>query len=192
MISKYMLLIGLISHDIVYSANMYFGMPSFPYYHPIPRNNVFQTLQDNVDSVHKKPEVQWNTQYQGSRLLQLPQVVNINNKDRKTDLRSYVNTQVVTRDNYLNNHQNWNIQALQDFFQSRQSKRQKQYQDYLLKKQEEIKRLQEQEKLKNETMLKKKVKQRSKFLQRLYFDNLLHREYDENELENHRNNADET
>lgn len=55
-----------------------------------------------------------------------------------------------------------------------------------MKKQEEIKKQieqQEQKKLKKEKTLKKNVVQRSKFLQRLYYDNLLHREYDENELE---------
>ncbi|KAL5243508.1 hypothetical protein ACI65C_010918 [Semiaphis heraclei] len=151
------------------------------------------TLQDNFGSVYKKPGVQWNAQYQGSRLMQLPQVVNHNNEDHKTtQLKSYVNTLVKPQDNYLMNHHIWNIQALQTFLRSHQSERQKQYQEYLLKQQEEIKRLQEQEKLKKEIVLRKKVEQRSKLLQRIYYDNLLHREYDENDLENHRNDADET
>ncbi|KAL5243513.1 hypothetical protein ACI65C_010923 [Semiaphis heraclei] len=151
------------------------------------------TVMSHRYSVYKKPGVQWNAQYQGSRLLQLPQVVNHNNEDHKTtQLKSYVNTLVKPQDNYLMNHYTWNIQALQTFLRSHQSERQKQYQEYLLKQQEEIKRLQEQETLKKETMLRKKVGQRSKLLQRIYNDNLLHREYDENDLENHRNNADET
>ncbi|XP_001947241.4 uncharacterized protein LOC100160863 [Acyrthosiphon pisum] len=194
MISKYLLLIGLVSHNIVYSINMYFGRPYIPYIYPTPRNNVLQTLQDNVSSFYRKPDVQWNAQYQGSKLLQLPQVVN-RNEEYKIQQRSYVDRQVEPQSNLMNHHL-WNIQAQQALLRRHLSEKQKKYREYLLKKQEEtkkhLKQQQEQAKLKKENMLKKLVAQRSKYLQRLYYENLLHREYDENELQMHRNNADET
>jgi len=152
-------------------------------------------LQDNVGSFYRKPDVQWNAQYQGSRLLQLPPAVNRNNEEYKIQQRSYVDRQVKPQGNLMNHHL-WNIQAQLALLRRHQLEKQKQYQEYLLKKQEETKkRLEhhhEQAKLKQENMLKKLVAQRSKFHQRLYYENLLHREYDEKELEMHRNNADET
>ncbi|XP_022163952.1 GRB10-interacting GYF protein 2-like isoform X2 [Myzus persicae] len=171
---------------------MYFGRPSIPYFYSMPRNNVFQILQDNFGSLYKKQDFQWNTQYPGNRLLQLPQVFNHNNEVHKTQQRSYVDKRFEPQGKYPMNHHIFNVQAQQALLQRHQSEKQKQYQEYLLKKREEIKKQQEQEKLKKEQMLKKKIAQRSKFLQRLYYDNLLHREYDENELEMHRKNAAET
>lgn len=157
---------------------------------------VFQTLQDNLGSFYRKPDVQWNPQYKESRLLQLPQVVNHNNEEYKVQQKSYVDRQIKPQGKYLMNHRLPNIQEQLALLRSHQSERQKQYQKYILKKQEEMKKQlekqQEQEKLKREKMLKKHIAQRSKFLQRLYYENLLHREYDENELEMHQNNADET
>jgi len=70
--------------------------------------------------------------------------------------------------------------------------KQKQYQQYLQKQEEIKKHLDHQEKLTKEKTLKKKFSQRSKFLQRLYYENLLHREFDENELEMHKKTSDET
>ncbi|XP_060868351.1 uncharacterized protein LOC132943394 [Metopolophium dirhodum] len=184
MISKYLLLIGLISHNIVNSMNMYFGSPFIPQFYTIPRNNVFQTLQDNVGSFYRKPDI-----------LQLPPEVNRNNEQYEIQQRSYMDRQVKPQGNLMNHHL-WNIQAQQAFLRRHQSEKQKQYREYLLKKREETKKRLEhhhkQAKLKKENMLKNLVAQRSKFLQRLYYDNLLHREYDEKELEMHRNNADET
>lgn len=127
--------------------------------------------------------------------MQPPQVVNRNNGEYKIQQRSYVDRQVEPQGNLMNHHL-WNIQAQQALLRRHQLEKQKQYREYLIKKQEEMKKRleqqQEREKLKKENMLKKLVAQRSKFLQRLYYENVLHREYDENELEMHRNNADET
>lgn len=43
-----------------------------------------------------------------------------------------------------------------------------------------------------EKTFKKKFTQRSKYLQRLYYDNMLHREYDENESDSHQKTSNET
>lgn len=43
-----------------------------------------------------------------------------------------------------------------------------------------------------EKTFKKKLTQRSKYLQRRYYENMLHREYDENESESHQKTSDET
>ncbi|KAL4121099.1 hypothetical protein QTP88_013673 [Uroleucon formosanum] len=157
---------------------------------------IFQTLQDNLGSFYRQPDVQWTPQYKESRLLQLPQVVNYNNEEYKIQQISYEDRQIKPQDIYLMNHRPSNIQAQLALLRSHQSEKQKQYQKYFLMKQEEMKKQleqqQEEEKLKREKMLKKHVAQRSKFLQRLYYEKLLHREYDENELEMHQNYANET
>ncbi|XP_026819998.1 uncharacterized protein LOC113558691 [Rhopalosiphum maidis] len=196
MISKYMLLMGLISHNIVYSINMYFGRPFIPYYYSIPNNNVFQTLQDsfgtfnNFGNFYRKQNAQWN---QGNRLSQLPEIVKRNNEDYTIHQSTFGDRQHEPRGKNLINHHLWNIHAQQALLQRHHLEKQKQYQQYLLKNQEEIKKQHDhQEKLTKEKTLKKKFAQRSKFLQRLYYDNLLHREFDENELEMHQKTSDET
>uniref|UniRef100_A0A2S2P8V2 Uncharacterized protein n=1 Tax=Schizaphis graminum TaxID=13262 RepID=A0A2S2P8V2_SCHGA len=196
MISKYVLLMGFISHNIVYSINMYFGRPFIPYYYSIPKNNVFQTLQDsfgtfnNFGNFYRKQDVHW---YQGNRVTQLPEIVKRNNEQHNIHQRTFGDRELEPQGKYLINHHLWNIHAQQALLQRHQLEKQKQYQQYLLKKKEEIKKqLDHQEKLTKEKTLKKKFTQRSKFLQRIYYENLLHREYDENELEMHQKTSDET
>jgi len=145
---------------------------------------VFQTLQNNFKTFnnygnfYKKPDDQWN---QGNRLSQLPEIVRRNNEELNKHQRTYGVRRPQPQSEYLINHHLWNIRAQQALFQRHQLEKQKQYQKYLLNKQEEIKKqLDHEEKLMKEKAFKKKFTQRSKYLQRRYYENMLHREYDEN------------
>ncbi|XP_025204882.1 uncharacterized protein LOC112601454 [Melanaphis sacchari] len=192
MISKYILLISLFSHNIVYSINMYFGRPYIPNYYSIQKNNVFQTLPisfgtfDNSSNVYKKQDVQLN---QGNRLSQLPEFVKHNNKENNIYQRTYEDKRLEPQSEYSIKHHLWNIHAQQAAYQLHQLAKQKQYQKHLLMKQKEIKKHHDhKEKLKKE----KELTQRLKLLQRIYYENLLHRELDENEHELHKKIAHET
>ncbi|XP_027849462.1 uncharacterized protein LOC114129038 [Aphis gossypii] len=196
MILKYMLLMGLISHNIIYSIGMYFGRPFIPRFYSIPKNNVFQTSQHNFKTFnnygifYKKQDDQWN---QGNRLSQLPEIVRRNNEEHNIHQRTYGDRQPQPQSEYLINHHLWNIQAQQTLFQRQQLVKHRQHQKYLLNKQEDIKKqFDHQVKLLKENALKKKLTQRSNYLQRRYYENILHREYDENESELHQKTSDET
>lgn len=88
------------------------------------------------------------------------------------------------RDKYLKHH----IRIInKQQARLQQKKREEKYHEYLLRKQrDEIKqrlKRQNQEKGKREKKFQMDIKQHSKFFQRLYFENLLHREYDDDELQ---------
>lgn len=71
-------------------------------------------------------------------------------------------------------------------FQLKDLRQQKRYQDYLLQKRNETKRQEREKELKKqerEKELRKNIEQRSKFIQRLYYDHAIHREYNDDELE---------
>lgn len=150
---------------------------------------VFQTFE-------KRDYNQWNVHHQGyNSLPQVPANVNRNNEERNnTPLRYYGDGRVEPQGIYPINHHLWNMYAHQQaLIQRHQSEKQKQYEMYLLKKQEAIKKhLELHEKMLREKMFRKNVVQRSKFLQRLYYDHLLHREYDENEIETQTKKSEET
>lgn len=145
----------------------------------------FQNSQYNFDSLYKKHDPQFKIEQPECAQ---QQILNHQQKNEKLNkpLKYYEDGKFALLNKFLiNNYNNWYNQAQQSNIQRQTPEEQKQYENYLFMKQENIKNLLKQRKLEKQEIeknLKQAYRQRAIYLQRLYYNNLLHNENVDTEL----------